>query len=92
MSHVIDNGWLVINDQTRVRAKGTGVTAYVITGSTTRQIEGTAEINALAGTCSADVDDEGEPGRRETIALTLSNGEMALGALTGGNIQLHTCK
>lgn len=83
---------LYINHRTRVKAKGTGVTAYVITGPTTRHIEGNAEINGQPGTYELDVDDQGEPGVRDVIRLTLSNAETAAGTLAGGNIQLHTCK
>jgi hypothetical protein len=47
---------------------------------------------AEIGTYFLDVDDHGEPGLRDVIRLTLSNGETAAGTLNGGNIQLHTCK
>lgn len=84
---------LYINHRTRLKAKGTGVTAYVvITDTTKRHIEGTAEINGKPGTYSVDVDDQGEPGTGDVFNLTLSNGEVASGTLAGGNIQLHTCK
>ena len=72
-----------------VKVKGLSVTAYVITGPTTRHIEGTAEINGLPGTYAVDVTDNGEPGRRDLFRLTLSTGYTAGGALAGGNIQLH---
>jgi hypothetical protein len=73
------------------KVKGTGVTAYVVTGPTTRHIEGTAEINGQGGfTYQVDVADNGEPGRNDTLALRLSNGYTASGTLGGGNIQLHT--
>ncbi|HEY3083276.1 MAG TPA: choice-of-anchor P family protein [Chloroflexota bacterium] len=72
------------------KVKGTGVTAYAVTGTTSRHIEGTAEINGKAGfTYSVDVDDKGEPGRKDTFKLTLSNAYSAGGLLDGGNIQLH---
>ena len=83
---------LYINHRTRLKAKGTAVTAYVVTGATTRHIEGTAEINGQPGTYQVDIDDQGEPGVRDVIGLTLSNGETAAGTLDAGNIQLHTCK
>lgn len=71
--------------------KGTGVTAYVVMNSTTRHIEGTAEINGQGGyTYKVDVVDNGEPGRNDSFAMTLSNGYTASGTLDGGNIQLHT--
>jgi hypothetical protein len=72
------------------KVKGTGVTAYSIAGPTTRHIEGTAEVNGVAGfTYAVDVSDNGEPGRSDTFRITLSNGYTAFGTLTGGNIQLH---
>jgi len=85
-------GHLQYNDHGNgLRAKGTGVTAYTfMAGSTMRHIEGTADINGTPGTYSADVADNGEPGRNDTFSLTLSNGYTAGGTLGGGNIQLHT--
>jgi hypothetical protein len=75
---------------TGLKAKGTGVTAYAITGPTSRHIEGNAEVNGQSGfTYTVDVDDQGEPGRSDTFAITLSNGYSAGGTLAGGNIQLH---
>jgi hypothetical protein len=70
--------------------KGTGVTAYKVTGPTSRHIEGTAEVNGQSGfTFKVDVADNGEPGRTDTFSLKLSNGYSASGMLDGGNIQLH---
>jgi len=74
---------MYINHQTRVKANGTEVTAYVVTGSTTRHIEGMAEINGQPGTYQADLDDQGEPGVADRITLTLSSGEVASGTLDG---------
>lgn len=86
-------GHLVYKDHgTGMRAKGTGVTSYAVTGPTSRRITGTAEINGAAGTYVVDVADNGEPGRADTFAITLSNGYTAGGTLGGGNIQLHLCK
>lgn len=75
-------------------AKGTGVTGYTAVGPTTRRITGTCEINGRSGfTYTAEVADNGEPGRNDTFRLSLSNGYTASGTLRGGNIQLHTpCK
>jgi hypothetical protein len=77
-----------------MKVKGTGVTAYSATGTTSRHIEGTAEVNGQPGfTYQADVSDNGEPGRQDTFSLRLSNGYAAAGTLQGGNIQLHlACK
>jgi hypothetical protein len=73
------------------KVKGTGVTAYSILDSTTRHIEGTAEVNGAGGfTYWVDVSDKGEPGRSDTFSISLSNGYTAGGTLGGGgNIQLH---
>ncbi len=82
-----------IDHGTNLRVKGTGVTAYVVTGPTSRHIEGTCEINGAPGTYTVDVADNGEPGRgTDDFTITLSNGYTAGGKLAGGNIQLHTCK
>jgi hypothetical protein len=82
-----------IDHGTNLRVKGTGVTAYVVTGPTSRHIEGTCEINGAPGTYTVDVADNGEPGRgTDDFRITLSNGYTAGGKLAGGNIQLHTCK
>lgn len=75
-----------------LKAKGTGVTAYTVVDSTTRHIEGTAQINGQAGTYQVVVADHGEPGRDDTFVLNLSGGYSAGGPLEGGNIQLHKCR
>jgi hypothetical protein len=82
-----------IDHSTGMKVKGTGVTAYAVTGTTSRHISGTAEVNGVPGTTyEVDVADNGEPGRLDTFHITLSNGYSASGTLGGGNIQLHTCK
>jgi hypothetical protein len=82
-----------IDHGTNLRVKGTGVTAYVVTGPTSRHIEGTCEINGAPGTYMVDVADNGEPGKgTDDFKITLSTGYTAGGKLAGGNIQLHTCK
>lgn len=84
---------LYIDHGTGMKVKGTGVTAYVIGAGTARHIEGTCEINGVAGTYSVDVADNGEPGRNlDTFSIKLPN-YTASGLLAGGNIQLHgPCK
>ena len=73
------------------RVRGTGVTAYVVVNTTSRHIEGTAEVNGQPGfTYSVDLADHGEPGANDTFTIGLSNGYAASGHLDGGNIQLHT--
>ena len=82
-----------IDHGTNMKVKGTGVTAYTVTGPTTRHIEGTADINGRSGSYQVDVSDNGEPGRKDTFSIMLSNGYSASGLLIGGNIQLHQpCK
>src|SRR5712692_1831244 len=82
-----------IDHGTKMKVKGTGVTAYVIVNPTTRRIEGTCEINGISGTYKVTVSDNGEPGRLDSFTLELSSGYFATGNLDGGNIQLHTpCK
>ncbi len=82
--HYIDHG-------AGPKVKGTGVTAYMVTGPATRHIEGTADIDGMPGTYMVDVADNGEPGRNtDTFTLTLSTGYSASGLLNGGNIQLHS--
>ena len=74
------------------KVKGTGVTGYTVTDETSRHIEGTADIDGLAGTYQVDVTDAGEPGRNDRFALQLSTGYAASGTLQGGNIQIHNCQ
>lgn len=88
---------MYIDHGSRLKVKGTSVTAYEIVGdpetSTVRLIRGTAEINGAAGTYELVVADHGEPGRGDTFDLSLSNGYRAAALLDGGNIQLHDpCK
>lgn len=73
-----------------LKVKGTEVTAYLVTGETSRRIRGDANIG---GTYDADVKDGGEPGHGTDIfALLLTpSGYGEGGAIGGGNIQLH-CK
>ena len=72
------------------QVKGTGVTAYDVVNTTTRHIEGTAQVNGQDGfTYQVDVADNGEPGRNDSFKLHLSTGYDASGTLAGGNIQLH---
>ena len=49
-----------------------------------------AQVNVQDGfTYQVDVADNGEPGRNDTFALSLSSSYSASGTLSGGNIQLH---
>jgi hypothetical protein len=73
-----------------VRAHGTGVTNYVVTGATSRQIDGTANVTSGGdGTYQVDVSDGGEPGAGvDWFGIAL--GSYSQGAyLGGGNIALH---
>ncbi|OLC05400.1 MAG: hypothetical protein DMD41_11065 [Gemmatimonadetes bacterium] len=73
-----------------MKVKGTAVTGYKVTGPTSREITGTAEVNGVDGVgYTVDVTDNGEPGREDTFSISLSNGYGASGKLAGGNIKLH---
>jgi hypothetical protein len=80
-----------IDHGTGMKVHGTGVTAYTVTGTTSREIQGTAEVNGQSGfTYTVDVADNSDPGKgSDTFGLRLSNGYTAWGTLGGGNIQLH---
>jgi hypothetical protein len=81
-----------IDHATGMKVHGTGVTGYTVTGTTSRHITGTAQVNGVSGfTYGVDVADNGEPGTNDTFSITLSNGYSAGGTLGGGNIQLHNC-
>ncbi len=73
--------------------KGTGVNKYTVTDSTTRHIEGTAEVNHQTGyTYLADVADNGEPGAGvDWFELNVPTNIYSVGKtyLSGGNIKLH---
>ena len=72
------------------KVHGTGVTKYVILSSTTREIDGTAQVNGLDGlTYKVVVTDNGEPGTNDSFSIQLSNGYSAGGKLGGGNIKIH---
>src|SRR2546425_7692614 len=84
-------GHLTYNDHgpSGPQVKGTGVTGYTVDAMipTMRHISGTAEVNGQGGfTYQVDVADNGEPGRNDTFAISLSNGYKASGTLGGGNI------
>lgn len=73
-----------------MKVKGTGVTAYQVTGPRSRHIEGTADINGQAGSYKVDVADNGHPGHgSDTFVISLSNGYTAGNTLGGGKIKLH---
>ena len=80
-----------IDHNTGMHMKAASISVYV-TGDTpmTRHMEGDAEIDGVSGfTYSIDAADNGEPGRSDTLRISLSNGYSAGGTLAGGNIQLH---
>ncbi|HSH60047.1 MAG TPA: post-COAP-1 domain-containing protein, partial [Acidimicrobiales bacterium] len=83
-------GHLSYQDKAKnLTVKGTKVTAYRVTGTTTRRIEGTADINGKAGTYVVDVADNKSAGKADTFAIALSSGYTASAALGGGDITLH---
>ncbi len=72
------------------KVHGTGVTKYAILSSTTREIDGLAQVNGMDGfTYKVVVTDNGEPGTNDSFAIYLSNGYWAGGKLGGGNIKIH---
>ena len=73
------------------RVRATSISMYVPgPTSTSRHFEGEAEVNGTPGyDYYIDVDDQGEPGREDTLSLRLSDGYENDGMLQGGNIQLH---
>lgn len=83
-----------IDHRTGMKVKGLAITAYTVTGPTSRQIKGTAEAGGQPVTYTVDVTDNGEPGRgSDLFSLRLSSGYTAGGTLAGGNVQLHkACK
>lgn len=80
-----------IDHGTRMKVKGTKVTAYRIVDETVRHIEGECEIDGVSGnTYIVDVVDQDEPGRgADMFTIKLSN-YYASDKLAGGNIQIHT--
>lgn len=75
---------------TGMRVTGTGVTKYTVIDGTTRHIEGTCEVDGVAGFIyEVDVTDNGEPGTADRFLIHLSNGYQSAGQLQAGNIQLH---
>jgi hypothetical protein len=82
-------GEVVYNDHgIDLRMKSTGVTAYLEMGPNSRRIQGTAEINGLAGTYQLDVNDN-ESGK-DSFAIRLSTGYSASGDIKGGHIEIHS--
>ncbi len=77
------------------KVHGTGVTNYSIVNTTTREIDGTAEVNGQSGsTYRVVVADNDDVGGKDSFSITLydSNGNSfysAAGNLGGGEIQLH---
>ena len=79
-----------IDHGTGMKVKGTGVTAYSVTSTATRHIEGTAEIDGTPGTYQVDVADNDDfGGGADSFSMSLSNRYSAGGTLGGGNIQIH---
>ncbi len=82
-----------IDHGTGMKVKGTSITGYHVVNSTTRIIDGTADVDGTSATYVVTVADNGEPGTSDTFELQLSTGYTSNGTLGGGNIQLHMpCK
>jgi hypothetical protein len=80
-----------IDHGTGMKVKGTAVTGYAFVDSTTRRIDGTADVDGTSDTYTVYVADNAEPGHgADTFSILLHNsGYSAGGKLGGGNIQLH---
>jgi hypothetical protein len=72
-----------------VTVEGTGAAVYTLVDQASRKLEGSADIDGVAGSYTLIVSDLGEPGSGDTFELTLSTGYHASGTLGGGNIQVH---
>ncbi|MGH9415789.1 MAG: post-COAP-1 domain-containing protein [Terriglobales bacterium] len=76
--------------------KSTSITNYVVLSPSTREIDGTAEVNGQDGytfqVIVSDNDNGGEgpgPNHADTFSLKVSNGYAASGNLGGGDIEIH---
>jgi hypothetical protein len=88
-----------IDHATGMHFKGTSVTAYSVTGATSRHTEGTCKLNGVDGyTYKLDIADNGEPGVADKLRLEVflgttqvyfSDAFSGTRAVDGGNIQLH---
>ena len=61
----------------------------VICASRMSSIRGTGRIGSITVSFRIDVQDNGEPGRNDTFAISLSNGYNAAGLVRGGNVQVR---
>jgi hypothetical protein len=80
------------NHATDERLKGE-VTAYVITGTNTRRLQGTGQSDGQETDFDLQVADNGKPGSGDsfTLAYVAPGGpRLESGTLGGGNIQIHT--
>jgi hypothetical protein len=77
----------------KLKVESTAVTGFQVDASdaNARIITYDVTINGAPGTATVRVADNGEPGRDDTFAITLSTGYSASGKLGGGNIQVHKC-
>ena len=84
-----------IDHKTGMHVKSRTVTSYTRSGETCRTITYDVTIDGAAGTATVVACDNGEPGRDDTFAISLSTGYSASGELGGdrnkggGNLQLH---
>jgi len=76
--------------------KSTSITSYQALSATTREIDGTAEVNGEAGftfqVIVSDNDSGGEgpgPNHADQFSITVSNGYTASGHLGGGDVEIH---
>ncbi|MGH9488650.1 MAG: post-COAP-1 domain-containing protein [Terriglobales bacterium] len=79
-----------------LRVESTSITNYAVLSASTREIDGTANVNGQAGysfqLVVSDEDSGGEgpgPNHADTFSLQVSNGYSASGDLGGGDIESH---
>jgi hypothetical protein len=72
-----------------VKASADTFFQYSLSNQTERRITGDCTINGEFGGFTVFAADNGEPGKKDTFHIFLSNGYHAGGYVKGGNIQLH---
>jgi hypothetical protein len=80
-----------------VKVTGRACTSYMVVDTNCRRAVYDVSINGVAGTATVVVCDNGEPGRTDSVQITLSTGYSNGGVLGGGNkgggnVQLHKPK
>jgi hypothetical protein len=88
-----------IDHGTGMHVRGRTTTSYTVLDANCRQATYDVTIDGAPGTATVRACDNGEPGRDDTVEITLSNGYTAGAGTTlggdgpgGGNVQLHKPK